>query len=86
MNKETFTIVVPGVLEEIDCKSYQFQDMRDALRKTFDFRDITIKFLKKNQDQTSSFTDKPFFVDNIATFRVYRGNKFISMAELRIWN
>lgn len=86
MNSKKFTLVVPGFLEEMECESYRFQDMRDVLRKVFEFRDITIKFLKLNGDKTMSFTDKPIFDQDIAPFRIYRGSKFITTAEIRQWN
>jgi len=81
----SFTIILPGTIDEIDCKSSDYLDIREALRKFFDFRDITIKFLKKNQDGTTSFSDEPHFINDIAQFRVYRGSKFIIMGELRKW-
>lgn len=80
-----FTVILPGTIDEIDCKSSDYRDMREALRKVLDFRDITIKFLKNNPDRTASFSDKPDFINGLAQFRVYRGSKFITMGELRKW-
>lgn len=85
MDNKKFTLVIPGILEEIEWETYRFQDMREVLRKVFEFRDITIKFLKLNHDNMMSFSDKPIFNKSIAPFRIYRGNKFITIAELRKW-
>lgn len=80
-----FTIILPGTIDELECKSPDYKDMMDTLRKVLDFRDITIKFLKNNPDRTASFTDDPYYVDGLAQFRVYMGSKFIIMGELRKW-
>ena len=79
------TIILPGIFEEMTCKSPGHKDMLDVLIKVFDFRDITIKFLKNNPDLTASFSDNPYFINGLAQFRVYRGSKFITMGELRKW-
>lgn len=80
-----FTIILPGTVDELECLSTDYKDMRDTLRKVLDFRDITIKFLKNNPDRTASFSDEPHFINDIAQFRVYMGSKFIVMGELRKW-
>lgn len=78
---KNYSIALPGRMEEMDCQKSK-HSIINCLKRTYkpDTK-VCVKFVTDNEGYFK-LSEEPVFVDDIARFRLYVNNKFISLCEL----